>query len=87
MRASSKVVEVKPQFIPVELTLHFETQEELDRFYTVFNFYPVCRFIDTDGRTGGQIRQALEVSRRLSEVRHDDFNRLKNNIRTWAKGE
>lgn len=50
-----------PEFTPVDLTLTFETQEELDKFATGFNYTPI-----TEALVGKYYSSVLDALRKLN---------------------
>lgn len=70
-----------PKFSPVEMHITFETQEELDRFTTLFNYVKVGEYItglnsdaviyQAAARAGGNtLEGAISVANALAWSRH-----------------
>ena len=58
-------VNINSEFQPVKLEVIFETQKELDVFYTLFDFTPICNFIEEEAEINFD-----EVIRRVLRANH-----------------
>jgi len=84
-----KLVDVKPDFQPVTLNITFESQDEIDGFYTVFNNPCIARWIneysgvelfDEIIRDGikpktSDTHETTEIHRKFYKSLKEEFNR------------
>ena len=49
-------------FPPVKVTITLEGQDEYDAFYNLFNYVPICRYLETRGIDHSAVREALHSS-------------------------
>jgi hypothetical protein len=78
VRATRKKVE--PKFLPVELKLTFVTKEEMDTFFELFNYVPICDYVRKYAKMDMPkiIRQAIHAVYPHKEayvLKMDDFLR------------
>jgi hypothetical protein len=46
-------------FPPVTVTITLEGQDEYDAFYNLFNYVPICRYLESMGLDHEKVRDAL----------------------------
>jgi hypothetical protein len=59
MLVRSRGIPVTPAFVPMELTLTFQSQKEIDGFYHLFNHPLLCSYLREHGIKPEQVRDAI----------------------------
>jgi hypothetical protein len=59
MLVKSKSIPIVPQFAPVELTITFQSQQEIEAFYALFNHPNLTQFEKEHGLQPEKIRHEL----------------------------
>ena len=59
MKTKATTVTVKPDFEPIKLEITFESEKELNSFYSVMNYSPICDWLRNKGVNPSDMRYAL----------------------------
>lgn len=76
--------DVKPEFKPVTLTLTFQSQTEVDAFYTLFNYTPIVDWIGNkvnDESFPARVRMNLKNSVKADEMFDSLVYKMERNLR------
>lgn len=55
-------------FEPIKISIVFQSQEEVDKFYQIFNYVPLCDFFNRDNARN--IRSSLDSSVKDSDPKN-----------------
>jgi hypothetical protein len=78
MKVQAKQQTAPQVFVPIELNLTFENQEELDRFYAIFNHTKIADFLDPYDEKANEIR--LNIVKHTSKKHNEYWQELDKEI-------